>query len=93
MKLTIEDFHGIDVTVKVTKFVEASGASTTARPGSAAWCEPPDDGELEYEVVSVDCSMMDADDHRTSGFIIDTYRGELDQLVCESIRDYNPDRT
>ena len=89
MTLTINNFHDIDeIEVEVTHFISFSNPRAHARPGGAAWAEPPEGGEIEYDITHVEMGYgpedCDPEDWIPPEQIIEANREELDQWVFEA---------
>lgn len=87
MEITIQNFHDVDVTVKVTHVTPFSDRGAHARPGSAAWAEPPEYGEVEFDILLVDTGLelddCDPEDNVVPITFIKDHFNDLEDRVFE----------
>ncbi len=93
--LTIEDFHEMTVTVEVNHYTPFSDRGAHARPGSAAWAEPPEGGEVEFDVLCVDTGLgindCDPEDNIVPIRFISDHMDELNEVVFEMMSEPDDD--
>jgi hypothetical protein len=77
--VTISNFHGLTLKIKVTDFLPPSDNGAHARPGSGLWAQPPEPGYVEFDVVGIepDEGLQEAAE------IIRAHNAELTDIVFE----------
>lgn len=80
MLMEIEDFHGFDITVKVNEesYIPRREPPSCSNPSSAAFADPGEPGELDWDFVSaIPCDEAAID----AKGVITKFYNELDDKV------------